>query len=169
MRSPAVRFALCIVALVLGLSGTAGVASAAASSVASPVVEEAAWQYRGTTQGYASCNVGQEYHWLAYGHVRCNTWYTIVNWYDGSNLDRRHYFAIGTDNAAWNLIQVIDLAGDVVVYSSGWRSLGGEVRAGVWVPAVYGVNNLKIRAPAFTSETLYCKRLNGSWGAWYVC
>lgn len=170
MRSSIVRLICGLAAFVGLLSGVAPASSATAAPIkpAASLPDEQAWGYDSTTNEYPECGSGQAYVTIMGGHVKCGTWYTVVDW-STSRYTRSHFFVVGTDNAVWNYIVIYDMVLRVVAYQSGWRSLGGQVRSGAWVPAVYSVSHLRVRALALATGVPYCRTLNGSWGAWYAC
>lgn len=97
---------------------------------------------RGGATGYRIC----EYDWFEWV------------WSDG----RVHTFVVGTNYAVYNIVQYASGG------NSGWRSLGGAARVGVYPDYVYSPSNLGIWVYG-TDYNPWCRGLNGSWGTWHRC
>jgi hypothetical protein len=92
------------------------------------------------------------------GHRICEYDWFEWTWADG----RRHTFIIGLNYAVYT---IVEYAGGG---TSGWASLGGSARNGVYPDYVSSPSNLGIWVYG-SNYAPYCKALNGSWGSWYAC
>jgi hypothetical protein len=107
------------------------------------------------------CNTGTSSFYGATHSCIVGTVTAGTTQYGNPTADRK--FALGPDHQVWNVVHY------ETGYLSGWRSLGGWGKSGVWVSSTSGPQNMVIHTIGSDSRT-WCKRLsNGSWGAWYRC
>ena len=81
--------------------------------------------------------------------------------YGTPTADRK--FLVGTNHTIYNAVHYEN------GYISGWQSLGGWGKGGVWVKATSGPKNITVYTTG-SDNNRWCKKLtNGSWGGWYRC
>ncbi|MCC8251551.1 hypothetical protein AB0K14_23695 [Actinosynnema sp. NPDC050801] len=94
------------------------------------------------------------------GHGICGTDATEMRFSDGT----QRMFIIGLDHAVWNIVQYPNGT------QSGWRSLGGWLKVGVY-PYIYDQRySYDLEIWSYGRDSLkWCRALHGSWGAWHRC
>jgi hypothetical protein len=108
------------------------------------------------------CNTGRATFYGASHACLTGTAISYVEQTAGQPTAER-YFAVGADHHIWNVVKYSN------GYFSGWKSLGGWGKSGVWTSSSNGARYATIYTIGQDSKK-WCKRLSaGSWGPWYRC